>query len=295
MRTVLRRIGRQLAVIPIVAIASYFLIAALPLGAEDESKRQLPPELLASYRRDLGIGEPLGFLRPWQKLVKGERLGTSAQGVTGDELLRKISGSVGVGCLALVLSLIWALGFALLRLQLQRARASAMGDLIPAIAFGTPVFIPALLLAPYVAEAGHLLPELAAAVVISAWPGVFLGTLLIDAIRAELTRDYVRTALGKGLASSAVLRRHVLPNVLPLLLDSIGPVATALLAGSFAAERVFGLPYFGQLYVVAVLQKQVAVVVVATTFFAALLAAVGLTVEAARILVDPRTRAVADA
>ena len=291
MPNVLRRIGRHVAVIPIVAIASYFLIAALPLGAEDESKRQLPPELLASYRRDLGIGEPLGFLRPWQKLVRGERLGTSAQGVTGEELVRKISGSVGVGCLALGLSLVWALGFALLRLQLPRPRASAISDVIPAIAFGTPVFIPALLLAPYVAEAGHLLPELAAALVISAWPGVFLGTLLIDAIRAELTRDYVRTALGKGLAASAVLRRHVIPNVLPLLLDSIGPVATALLAGSFAAERVFGLPYFGQLYVVAVLQKQVAVVVVATTCFAALLAAVGLTVEAVRILIDPRTRA----
>jgi len=295
MPNVLRRIGRHVAVIPIVAIASYFLIAALPLGAEDESKRQLPPELVVSYRRDLGIGEPLGFLRPWQKLVRGERLGTSAQGVTGEELVRKISGSVGVGCLALGLSLVWALGFALLRLQLQRPRASAISDVIPAIAFGTPVFIPALLLAPYVAEAGHWLPELAAALVISAWPGVFLGTLLIDAIRDELTRDYVRTALGKGLAASAVLRRHVIPNVLPLLLDSIGPVATALLAGSFAAERVFGLPYFGQLYVVAVLQKQVAVVVVATTCFAALLAAVGLTVEVVRILIDPRARAATDA
>ena len=41
-------------------------------------------------------------------------------------------------------------------------------------------------------------------------------------------------------------------------------------------ERVFGLPYFGQLYVLAVLQKQVAVVVVATTVFASVLVLVGL-------------------
>lgn len=291
MRTILRRIGRQLALVPIVAVASYFLIAALPLGAEEESKRQLPSELAASYRRDLGIGEPFGVLRPWQKLVRGERLGTSAQGVTGEELLLKISGSVGVGSIALGLSLLWALGFALVRLRLRRSGSSAMSDIIPAIAFGTPVFIPALLLAPYVAEAGHLLPELAAALVISAWPGVFLGSLLTDAVQVELSRDYVRTALGKGLARGAVFRRHVLPNVLPSLLDSIGPVATALLAGSFAAERVFGLPYFGQLYVAAVLQKQVAIVVVATTCFAALLAAVGLVVELVRFLVDPRARA----
>ncbi len=290
MRQLLVRVGRQLVLVPIVALASYFLMASLPLTAEDDSKRQVSPELAASYRRDLGIGEPLGFLRPWQKLFNGERLGTSAQGVTGDELLLKLSGSVGVGLVALALALVWALGFALLRSRWRRSRLAVLGDAAPAVAFGTPVFIPALLLAPAVVERGHLLPELTAALVISVWPGIFLGTLLADALETELARDYVRTAASKGLAPGVVLRRHVLPNLLPALLDAIGPVATALLAGSFAAERVLGLPYFGQLYVLAVLQKQVAVVVVATTVFASVLVAVGLVVELVRLLVDPRAR-----
>ncbi|EPX59046.1 Oligopeptide transport system permease protein OppB [Cystobacter fuscus DSM 2262] len=290
MSPVFVRLGRQLVLVPVVALASYFLMAALPLTSEDESKRQVPPEVLASYRRDLGLGEPLGFLRPWQKLVRGERLGTSAQGVTGDELAWKLSGSVGVGLVALVLALGWALAYALLRARWRRGRLAVLSDVLPAIAFGTPVFIPALLLAPEVVERGHLLPELCAALVISVWPGVFLGTLVADALDTEMARDYVRTALGKGLSPRAVLWRHVLPNVLPALLDAVGPVATALLAGSFAAERVFGLPYFGQLYVLAVLQKQVAVVVVSTTVFASLLVVVGLAVEVVRLLVDPRAR-----
>jgi oligopeptide transport system permease protein len=290
MRQLLVRLGRQLALVPIVALASYFLMASLPLTTEDDNKRQVSPELAASYRRDLGIGESLGFLRPWQKLFRGERLGTSAQGVTGDELLLKLSGSVGVGLVALALALVWALGFALLKNRWRRGRLSVLGDAIPAMAFGTPVFIPALLLAPAVVERGNLLPELTAALVISIWPGIFLGTLLGDALETELARDYVRTAASKGLPPRVVLRRHVLPNVLPALLDAIGPVATALLAGSFAAERVFGLPYFGQLYVLAVLQKQVAVVVVATTVFASVLVAVGLVVEVVRLIVDPRAR-----
>ena len=286
----LLRLGRQLVLVPIVAIASYFLMAALPLTTEDDAKRQVAPEVLASYRRDLGLGQPLGFLRPWQKLFAGERLGTSAQGITGDELLWKLSGSVGVGLVALVLALGWALAFALLRARWRRGRLSVLGDALPAVAFGTPVFIPALLLAPAVVERGHLLPELSAALVISVWPGIFLGTLVADALDTELARDYVRTALSKGLSRRAVLWRHVLPNVLPALLDAVGPVATALLAGSFAAERVLGLPYFGQLYVLAVLQKQVAVVVVSTTVFASLLVLVGLAVELVRLLVDPRAR-----
>jgi oligopeptide transport system permease protein len=290
MRQLLARVGRQLVLVPIVAVASYFLMASLPLTTEDDNKRQVSPELAASYRRDLGIGEPLGFLRPWQKLFRGERLGTSAQGVTGDELLLKLSGSVGVGLVALVLALGWALGFALLKNRWKRGRLAVLGDAVPAAAFGTPVFIPALLLAPAVVERGNLLPELTAALVISVWPGIFLGTLLADALETELARDYVRTAASKGLPPGLVLRRHVLPNVLPALLDAIGPVATALLAGSFAAERVFGLPYFGQLYVLAVLQKQVAVVVVATTVFASVLVVVGLGVEVVRLIVDPRAR-----
>ncbi|HVE84943.1 MAG TPA: ABC transporter permease subunit [Myxococcales bacterium] len=264
-------------------------MAALPLPTEEESKRQLSTELVESYRKDLGLGEPLGFLRPWEKLVRGERLGTTAQGVTFEEMLVKLSGSAGIGAFGLVLALLWALLFALLRVRGGRLPEAA-GAALPALAFGTPAFIPALLLAPAVVERGHLLPELAAALVVSIWPGVLLGTLVAGALRQELDRDYARTAAAKGLPRARVVAAHVLPNVLPALLDSLPPVATALLAGSFAAERVLGLPYFGQLYVAAVLQKQVAVVVVATTVFAALLVVVTLAVELVRLAVDPRAR-----
>jgi oligopeptide transport system permease protein len=286
----LARLGRQLLLVPLVALASYFLMAALPLTLEDDAKRQVSAELAASYRRDLGLDEPLGFLRPWEKLVRGERLGTSAQGVTGEELLQKLAGSVGVGALALLFALAWALPYALLRARVRRGTGASLVEAVPALAFGTPVFIPALLLAPYVVERGHLLPELCAALVISVWPGILLGTLLADSLQGELARDYVRTARGKGLSEGRVLVRHVLPNLMPALLDALGPLAVSLLAGSFAAERVLGLPYFGQLYVLAVLQKQVAVVVVTTTTFAAMVAAVGLGVELVRLAVDPRAR-----
>jgi len=288
-RTVLSRVLQKLLLVPIVALASYYLMAVLPVPSDEDSKRQLPAELAASYRKDLGLGEPLGFLRPWTKLFRGERLGTTAQGVTGEEMLQKLSGSVAVGVMGLVLALVWALLLALLRAGGRRP-PGLLGDLLPAIAFGTPAFIPALLLAPSVVETGHLLPELSAAFVVSLWPGVLLGTLLTDTLRQEVAKDYVRTAMSKGLSREAAVRRHVLPNLWPALLDSLPPLATALLGGSFAAERVFGLPYFGQLYVSAVLQKQLAVVVVATTVFAALLVAVSVAVEAVRLVVDPRAR-----
>jgi oligopeptide transport system permease protein len=286
----MRAFVRRAVIVPAVAIASYLLMAQLPLDLGAEAKRAIPADLLASYRRDLGLGEPLGFLRPWQKLFSGARLGTSAQGVTGGELLEKLGGSLAVGAVALGLALVIALAYALARTRWRRARLWSLGELVPAIALGTPVFIPALLFAPAVVERGHFLPELAAALAISLWPGIYLGTLVAGSLETELARDYVRTARAKGLSPRRVLFTHVVPNVAPAFLDSLGPIATALLAGSFAAERVLGLPYFGELYVEAVLEKQVAVVVVATTIFSALLVAVTSLLELARRRIDPRAR-----
>ena len=290
MRQLLVRLGRQLVLVPIVALASYFLMASLPLTTEDDTKRQVSPELAASYRRDLGLGEPLGFLRPWQKLFRGERLGTSAQGVTGDELLLKLSGSVGVG-----------LGGAGARARLGAGLRAPQEPL----AAGTLAVLRGRHSGGGLRDA-RLHPRAAAR---SRRGGAGAPAPRADrrARHLCLARRLPRHAAGgcagdragpglrahrrqQGPAPGRVLRRHVLPNVLPALLDAVGPVATALLAGSFAAERVFGLPYFGQLYVLAVLQKQVAVVVVATTVFASVLVAVGLAVELVRLLVDPRAR-----
>src|SRR5262249_3812350 len=90
----------------------------------------------------------------------------------------------------------------------------------PALAFGTPVFIPALLLAPHAVEAGHFLPELSAALVISVWPGIFLGTLVADSFQTELARDHVPAARGKGLSPRPAPSPHPcrsLPSPRPCL------------------------------------------------------------------------------
>jgi ABC-type dipeptide/oligopeptide/nickel transport system permease component len=238
----------------------------------------------------LGIGEPLGFLRPWVKLFRGERLGTATQGLTGAEIFSKLMGSVGIGALALVFALIWTTLLSTLAIARGRGRWAASLDIVAAFALGTPVFIASLLLAPVAAERGHYVPELAGAFAMSIWPGAFLSLLVSDTVRIELRREYVKTAQGKGLSYWRTWLKHVLPNVIPTLLDSLVPVTTALLAGSFAAERVLGLPYFGQLYVLAVLHRQLGVVVVATTLFATILAAVAIVVESVRTLADPRAR-----
>ena len=118
-----------------------------------------------------------------------------------------------------------------------------------------------------------------------------MGVILAGALQSERQKPYMATAAAKGLRPLRALLFHALPNALPALLDAVTPVATSLLAGSFVAERLFNVTYFGFLYLYAAQHMELGIIVVATTVFASLLVAVSLGVELLRFAIDPRARA----
>jgi oligopeptide transport system permease protein len=199
--------------------------------------------------------------------------------------------------MAVLFALTVAAGIAALRVA-RVGPVRLAGELLPTLAYGTPVFLVALAVA---IRTGISLGddtacfESTVALVVGVWPGAFLGTLLGDALCAERERPYFTMALAKGRSPAAALLIHALPNAIPTVLDAFPQVATALLTGSFAAEKLFNVTYFGFLYVHAALERQGALVVVATTVFASLLVAVTLVARLVRLAVDPRARDAAGA
>lgn len=287
----LSRVAGQLLLVPIVALGSYYVMAVLPPPVLEQGKTaDVVRAAEQRYRDDLGLSSPVGFLRPWQKLVRGERLGASDQGVTGATIFEKLAGSVVIGLGGLLLAILSALLYAFVLVRTKGSRLWAGWQLLQAVAFATPVFIPGMLVASRIVSEDAWVGAVAAAGLLAVGPALFLGSLLEEGVERELASMYVRCARAKGLSRSRATVRHALPNVVPDLLDAIRPAATALLAGSFAAEKVFGLHHFGELYVNAVIHKQTSVVVVSTTLFAAIVVLVALVTETVRLLVDPRAR-----
>lgn len=292
------RLLRDLSLIPLTAFLVYQGVALLPLGGvdTDAGKTMLPPDVVEQLRDDLGLNDRFttGFLRPWQKLANGERIGRGAQRYDLHDLGRALAGSLRIGAMALGVALFTGIAYALCRIAVARSPADSALDLVPTMVYGTPSFILALLVA---LRTGVALGDDAAsfepiaAVVVGIGPGVFLGVLLFDALRAELLRPYVLAAVARGRSRMGAVLAHALPNAVPTLLDALPPVATALLAGSFVAEKLFNLSYFASFYVNAAQTRQLALVVVGTTLFATILILVSLGVDALRILVDPRARA----
>jgi peptide/nickel transport system permease protein len=64
---------------------------------------------------------------------------------------------------------------------------------------------------------------------------------VIEAYKA----DYVRTAKSKGLSESAILLKHILPNILFPLITLFGQILPLLLGGSIIIESIFSIPGMG--------------------------------------------------
>ena len=106
----------------------------------------------------------------------------------------------------------------------------------------------------------------------------------------ELGKDYVRTALAKGVSDWQVLRRHVLPNAMIPILTGAVAVIPHLFIGSLVMESFFGIPGLGN-YVMEAINGQDFAVVRVMVFIGAALTVLGYALtDVAYAVADPRVR-----
>jgi peptide/nickel transport system permease protein len=84
----------------------------------------------------------------------------------------------------------------------------------------------------------------------------FYRTVMLE----EVGRDYVKTAMAKGVGTGGVLFRHVLKNALPPIITNVSLSLPFLFTGSLLLESFFGIPGLGGLSVNAINSSDMAVV-----------------------------------
>jgi peptide/nickel transport system permease protein len=92
------------------------------------------------------------------------------------------------------------------------------------------------------------LPAIAATLVLLA----YIARLTRAGVIEELKRDYVRTAVLKGLPYRTVITKHVLRNALLPTITVIAISTSWLISGLVVIEYVFGYPGFGSLLIAAI-------------------------------------------
>lgn len=98
----------------------------------------------------------------------------------------------------------------------------------------------------------------------------FLTLLTKNSLMEELNKDYVRTALAKGVSFRAAAWRHGLRNALIPLATGMGGLFTIMFTGALLIERVFDIDGMGLLFYNAIVGRDYNVVlglIVLISFF----------------------------
>jgi peptide/nickel transport system permease protein len=303
---------RLVTVVPTVLVVATVTFIALQVIPGDIAQIMLgidaTPEALARLREEFGLNRPLviRYLEWLGHLARGN-LGTS---ISYHEpvmtlILARIPVTLSVAFSAMLVAVVLAMPLGVV--AAQRAWSPLdLGVLAGSQAgLAIPTFWMGILLLLWLAAATPIFP-LQGYVALSAnpldWarhlvlPAVALGTeraaALVRLVRAsvldELTREYVRTARGKGLAGAFILRRHVLRNALVPVLTVAGLQLGYLMGGTIVIEQVFGLPGLGRLLLQGIYARDLVVVQGAVITIAITFALLNLSVDLLYAVIDPR-------
>jgi peptide/nickel transport system permease protein len=129
-------------------------------------------------------------------------------------------------------------------------------------------------------------------------PAFVLGTgqaaivarMFRSAVLEVVDMDHVRTARSKGVRGLRLIRRHVLRNALPSIVNISIINAVVLMAGSVVIETVFSRPGVGRLLVTSVGQKDYPTIQGCLLFFAASVVVITLIADIVSAALDPRLR-----
>ncbi|MGY5810000.1 ABC transporter permease [Rhizobium sp. LEGMi198b] len=258
------------------------------------------PEAMTAFRQGWGLDQPLWmqYLKYFAAIFEGD-LGRSMRsgGPALDVVLSRIPATLILTLPALVLKL--AIGIpAGVYAALHRDSAIDRAVMVTAVAgYTVPNFVLGLvlvqLLAIWVAwlptgGTGGLQHLILPIITLGVGGAAVLARFVRSAMLEVLGQPYVRTASAKGIPWAAVVRGHALPNAAIPTVTIVGFMVGNLIAGSVVVESVFSWPGVGNLLVVSVAARDLAVVQCILLLVAVAMVLSNLVVDFLYGFLDPR-------
>lgn len=282
-RYLLKRFTTILFALFFVASITFFLTRIVPGDPflEEQSHDTTARDLL---RKQNGLDLPLWqqYALYWKELLQmnlGYSLKYPAQKVT-NIISDGFPKSLLLGLEALAISL--PLGMILGTLFALYSRSSnsfifcffsILGISLPSFVLASSLqYIFALKLSLFpVARWGTFSHTILPACALAIGPTFVITRLLHSSILEVLQEPFVMCSKMKGLSTKRILVVHVWKNAILPLVGYLGPLTTNILLGSFAIERVFGIPGLGQWFVCGIMNRDYPVIGTLTLFYSAFL------------------------
>jgi peptide/nickel transport system permease protein len=306
----LRFVARRLAMlVATLLVASFAIYAALSIAPGNPLSvltggRTLPPEAMDVLRARYHLDEPL-LAQYWHWLT------SALQGDLGDSIALRESVNTLIGeragvTLELVLYasiLILLLGIGSGVLAGLRRGAVDMTVIAGTTVFAAiPSFVAAIVLISVFAVKLGWFPALGAgsgftdriwhltlpAIALALASLAIVARVTRVAVREEMGREHVQTAVSRGLPQHLVVRRHVLRNAAIPITTVTGITIASLIALSAVVERAFSLNGLGAALVSAAASKDFAVVQGISLVLVAAFVVTNAIVDLLYAVLDPR-------
>lgn len=299
------KIGRALLTVLLVVTFAFIVLRMSGDPALMMLSVDAPPEAIAAFRKAWGLDDPiwLQYLRYFQAIGEGE-LGRSMR--DGRPALQLVVERIPAALALTVPALILKVGLGVpagIYAALHRDSLADRAVMMAAVAgFTVPSFVLGLVLVLIFAVQLGWLPSGGQ----ESWRHAILPVITLGmggaAVLARFTRSamlevlgqpYIRTASAKGVPWRRVVTSHALPNAAIPITTILGFMVGSLIAGAVVVESVFSWPGIGRLLVVAVSNRDLAVVQCILLLVAATMVTANLLVDLLYGLLDPRLRGMA--
>lgn len=261
-----------------------------------------PPEAVEAFRTAWGLDRPVWeqYLRYFVQVAQGNlgqsmRDGRPALTVVMERVPETLALTLPAFAMKLLIGIPAGIYAALNRNRL----ADRLTMVISVAGFTVPSFVLALILVLIFAVNLGWLPSGGA----ESWRHAILPVITLGlsgaAILARFTRSamlevlgqpYIRAASAKGLPWRRVVTDHALPNAAIPTVTIIGFMVGSLVAGAVVVESVFSWPGVGRLLVVAVSNRDLAIVQTILLLVAITMVCANLIVDTLYGWIDPRLR-----
>ena len=270
-----KRLAGACVVLWAIITITFGLMHAIPGGPFTQEKK-LPPAVMATVEARYHLDEPL-----WSQYVDYVR-----HAAVLDLGLISLFLAIGAGVLA-GMAAAWykntwidytMMVGATLGVSVPSFILAAV--LIQLFAFTWPILPAALWKGP----AYVVLPALA----LAAQPTAFIMRLTRSSLLDALGQDYIRTVRSRGIGTRSLICHHALRNALLPVVSYIGPLAAALMTGSFIVETIFAIPGLGRHFVTSIYNRDYTVILGITIFYSFLIMMMNLLIDVIYPLLDPR-------
>lgn len=302
-RFLLIRLGRAAITIMLVVTFAFIVLRLSGDPAQIILGPEAPPEVIAAFRRAWGLDDPiwLQYLNYFGAIAQGELGRSMRDGRSAIELVvERIPVTLALTLPALVLKLGLGIPAGIYAALHRGSLADRVVMIVSVAGFTVPSFVLGLTLVLVFAVQLGWLPSGGQ----DSWRHAILPILTLGiggaAILARFTRSamlevlgqpYIRAASAKGVPWHRVITRHALPNAAIPTVTIVGFMVGTLIAGAVVVESVFSWPGVGRLLVVAVANRDLAVVQCILLLVAATMVTSNLIVDFLYGFLDPRLRA----